>query len=95
MPVSLSKPLLIVAGGVVAVSSGAWIYALAVNHLYWREFWIYAGIYLVPVGLVVGSLWVLLHRAPWRWALGFVLLLPSAVVWLGSLLLVVSGFKIH
>jgi len=60
-----------------------------------REFWLYVGIFLVPALLVCGCLWLIFHGQLWRRVTGLILVFPCLGIWVLSLLLVYSGFKIH
>ena len=72
-----------------------WIYGLSKYRFLADEIWLYLGIFLVP-GFVICFSILLMSRPPtWRKALGFVIFISGMAVWLFSLLLVSSGFKIH
>jgi len=59
----------------------------------------------VTILAVTGAIWLygvshhrfvlLLHREFWRITVGILCMIPSLVLWLGSLVLVANGFKIH
>ena len=59
------------------------------------DFWFLVLTFVVPAAMLLGALWVLVDKAPWRMVVGLFLLLPAGAVWLLSLLLVLSGFRIH
>ena len=80
---------------VYLLTAAAWAIGISNHRFLWSEFWLYALIFLVPAGLVCVSSWLLFMQRTWARVLGIVMVLPSAAIWLLSLLLVSNGFRIH
>ncbi len=91
----MSRLTVFAAVTILAVTGAIWLYGVSHHRFVPGEFWLYALIFLLPAGLVYTSLWILLHREFWRITVGILCMIPSLVLWLGSLVLVANGFKIH
>ena len=72
-----------------------WIVGVSSHTFLVREFWLYAGFFLIPATLVCGCSWLIFHGQRWRRAIGMIMLVPCLGIWILSLMLVYSGFKIH
>ena len=82
---------------IFGITTAVWIYSFATKNIVMRseEIAFLALLFVVPAGLVSAAIWILLDARWWRRMLGVLLLLPGLVIWGLSLLLTVSGFKIH
>lgn len=81
--------------GIVLVTCAVWSYSSIVNTLHMREFWFYCLVFMIPTGLLCGSVWLMERGRRWIRLTGFVSLMPTFVIWCFSLLFVYGDFKLH
>ena len=91
----MRRRVVLVAAALYMVTAIVWIAGLWDYTFYARDFWFHVVLFLVPAALVVGSAWLILMERIWVRALGAVLALPSLGIWVLSLLLAYSEFRIH
>jgi len=92
---TLPKGFMYTAIPVFLTTTIVWIIGVSNHTFLAREFWLYVGIFLVPAMLVCGCSWLVFHGQRWRRAIGMIMLVPCLGIWVLSLMLVYSGFKIH
>ncbi len=80
---------------VYAITAIVWAWSLWDHTFYAGDFWFYVAIFLVPGGLVILSASLLLAYPVWIRILGALLALPSLGIWILSLMLAHSEFRIH
>lgn len=91
----MPKSLIYSAVPVFLTTTIVWIFGVSNHTFLANEFWLYVGIYLIPAVLVCVCSWLIFNRKPWYRLIGLIAIIPCAGIWVISLLLVYSGFKIH
>ena len=86
---------MLIVAGIYVTTAVVWIAGLWDYTFYARDFWFHVVLFLVPGGLVAGSIWLIFRECTWVRVLGAVLALPSLATWILSLLLAYGEFRIH
>jgi hypothetical protein len=80
---------------VFSITAVVWAYSLTQHTFLKREFWLYAGLFLIPGLAICISLWLMLLKRWWWKLIGTLLMIASLFIWGAALLFVFVGFKIH